>query len=1030
MNEPVVVESLTTENQLVEALPDGTSRVTIDSVPARTQIDNEWVPVDPTLEQAGPEEFWSPAATTVPVRFYGDETDTLAEVQMPDGSWLTEKWPLGPLPEPVIDGPHATYADVLPDVDLRLTATATGMSEVLIIHTEEAAADPDVQDLSIQIEGAALSTDAHGTVTATPEGDEPAESDLRSNSPIMWDSTVEGSNADGPHPSTIAVGLETEDVPDEIDLGLDALAETEDLNYPVYVDPDWTGGRLYAWYIDELYPNQSYPEGGAYTDPNMMVGYIHSSIAYPDYQTHRARSFWWMDTSAVVGKQILGAAFNTTEVWAASCSPRSVQLWRVSNANGGASWNGSTGVSWDQHLSDANVAYGYNSSCPVNTVGFDAKAALEWSAANNQSSIVLAMRAADENDMYSWKRFSFGVQLIVTYNTRPQAPYSHSILSPKRSCGSSGDPEWISSEIPWTFRSRLWDADGGNLYPLLYLERKVGSSWSNVLDDAHLIGPAMVGGFHQMTLSPGDDILNLSPGAGHSYVIDGSRYLVEGVYRWTMRSWDGYANSPYPSQYCYIRVENDPPATPTVSPPPPGLTIGQPVEITVQANFEEDQPAMYQYYWEPNGIELDPVDPPTDVRGCDRHGAGSSRFACARGTGPVLLTVAPTSELGTLQVRTVDEAHNVSPWFSRTFSASPDYTSISTTAGHTWMLDTFTNPIADANTTATRPLSLGAAANTNPLATAVLGTEHAVIEPTDTIPISVFKNIDGTYLDVVGTTPGRGTELLHTAGWVYKPNGTATALTGQRTLCKSGTHSSLTLAPVGGSCAVGSPLGYVGATSGDVPSPVQLRVCSGGTPVVYYVKSAACGSDTQVELLGWGMSYDAVAKTALPVIDTSESFSVSAYLQADASARPGQEQTALSQASGANSGFRLGINEDGGWQFCMSDQRPGSSEVCATGTDPAGTEWTLVTGVWDKTNEQLRLYLNQDDNPTWISWRAPATFEDGISSGGFTVANAQRREAPAERWFGAISGPAIFPGVIDVGQRFSLMFEEPLPTGP
>jgi len=138
---PVVVESLTTSTTETSALPDGTFQYVSSSVPVRVRQGQGWVAVDATLALAK-DGLIAPRATEVPVEFSAGGSGPLARVRTSSGSWLEEASPFGALPAPHLKGASATYPEVLPGVDLLLTATAIGMSEVLVVKNKSAALNP------------------------------------------------------------------------------------------------------------------------------------------------------------------------------------------------------------------------------------------------------------------------------------------------------------------------------------------------------------------------------------------------------------------------------------------------------------------------------------------------------------------------------------------------------------------------------------------------------------------------------------------------------------------------------------------------------------------------------------------------------------------------------------------------------------------------------------------------------------------------------------------------------------------------
>ncbi len=116
----------------------------------------------------------------------------LVSVQVSDGSWVSESWPLGALPTPTVDGSNATYPEVLSGVDLRLTATASGMSEVLVVKTKAAASNPALANLSLSIAGAKVSMDGNRSLRAQTANGAPERMNERVESPSPTNNAVFG----------------------------------------------------------------------------------------------------------------------------------------------------------------------------------------------------------------------------------------------------------------------------------------------------------------------------------------------------------------------------------------------------------------------------------------------------------------------------------------------------------------------------------------------------------------------------------------------------------------------------------------------------------------------------------------------------------------------------------------------------------------------------------------------------------------------------------------------------------------------
>ena len=119
---------------------DGSRTLEEGIEPVRVRKGSSWAPVDTALKMTA--EGVVPRATVLPVVFSPGGDGVLARVR--DGEReLGMSWP-GKLPTPVVQGDTAVYRNVLPDVDLRVTALVSGFSEVLVVRTPAAAAHPQL----------------------------------------------------------------------------------------------------------------------------------------------------------------------------------------------------------------------------------------------------------------------------------------------------------------------------------------------------------------------------------------------------------------------------------------------------------------------------------------------------------------------------------------------------------------------------------------------------------------------------------------------------------------------------------------------------------------------------------------------------------------------------------------------------------------------------------------------------------------------------------------------------------------------
>ncbi len=244
--EPVEVVSLRDERSTTVANPDGTFTSSEYVQPVRVRKSGVWTDIDTTLVEQKNGTL-APAAALTAMSFSGGGDTTFAEIEK-DGRTLALNWP-DKLPEPKTDGPTATYTNVLPGVDLKVTASAEGFSHVLVVKSAEAAANPELARLELPVDTSSLelSETSDGGLAATDSG---AGGDVfEAPQPVMWDS----SKGAVPEPSVPETAEEETITPPDgaqvADVAVDLTPGTMTLNsrrgmladadtvYPVYIDP-------------------------------------------------------------------------------------------------------------------------------------------------------------------------------------------------------------------------------------------------------------------------------------------------------------------------------------------------------------------------------------------------------------------------------------------------------------------------------------------------------------------------------------------------------------------------------------------------------------------------------------------------------------------------------------------------------------------------------------------------------------------------------------------------------------------------
>ncbi|MGW4232743.1 LamG-like jellyroll fold domain-containing protein [Streptomyces sp. NPDC004980] len=449
----VEVTSARGESRDVFATPEGRLEAREYLRPVRTREGGAWVAIDTTLAVTA-DGTVEPKATSEGLSFSGGGEGPLVRLERA-GRALEFSWP-GQVPEPTLDGDTATYADILPDVDLRLGAQEDGFTQLLVVGSAEAAESRELAELRMGLaaDGVTVRETAEGGIAALDEGTgtpvfEAAE-------PVMWDSgpgdgaTARSRQADGQEPGAGArdepgagesgqlapVGVEVAAGGEELVLTPDRdVLAGEDTVYPVFIDPQWYSPKTSAWTMASKYWASS-PQWKFNGDPDAGLGYCGWAYCKP-YDTKRL--FYQIPTSRFAGKSILSAEFVVRETHAASCEKREVQLWRTKGINASTTWNSQNASGfWVDHIESRSFAYGYD-GCSAADAEFDVRSVVAQAAAGKWSTLTFGMRATSESDMYTWKRFSDDAFLRVNYN-RPPAQIKTSQLTqdPGGACGKPG----------------------------------------------------------------------------------------------------------------------------------------------------------------------------------------------------------------------------------------------------------------------------------------------------------------------------------------------------------------------------------------------------------------------------------------------------------------------------------------------------------------------------------------------------------------------------------------------------------------
>ncbi|MEH1129789.1 carboxypeptidase regulatory-like domain-containing protein [Micromonospora sp. CPCC 206061] len=454
-----------TESSQTFANPDGTGTLEQTAQPVRVRKGDGWVPVDTTLTKTSDGSI-APRSTTVRVVFSGGGKAPLARIVDRDRE-LAMSWP-DPLPVPRLSGDTAVYPEVLPGVDLRVTASATGFSEVLVVRSRKAAmqARLDTVRFGLATKGVTAKPITGGGLEAR---DAKGRAVFVSPTPLMWDSSA-GESATPPDERAQVARVSP--MPAKVSGGqLSVVPDREMLSdpatrYPVFIDPSWTGGiASNAWTsVWSKHPSSKFWQNAtALSDGDITgsagVGRTRDCSGCSD---HKIRSFFRMNIAGVRGKQILTAQFRIQQRWSWTCSPKSnARVWLTGPISQNTTWNNQPG--WDNNYTATAVAdHKVNKAhgcLGTGDVEFNVKSIVARGVAGGWKDVTLGMRAIDEGTVNHWKRYNHATpKLSITYNTIPNAPSERKSHGLECKTGAARPYVWANSP---SLSAKQSDVDSG-----------------------------------------------------------------------------------------------------------------------------------------------------------------------------------------------------------------------------------------------------------------------------------------------------------------------------------------------------------------------------------------------------------------------------------------------------------------------------------------------------------------------------------------------------------------------------------------
>ncbi|MFF3286335.1 LamG domain-containing protein [Streptomyces sp. NPDC003023] len=614
----VEVTGLRSERTSVFANPDGSTFTLEESaVPVRVaKPGGGWQKPDATLVRRADGSVAPRAAAARMTFSRGGSGEPLVSIE-DKGRSLELGWP-GKLPEPKLEGTSAVYPNVLPDVDLRVTATVESFQHVLVVKTQKAAADKKLRELTfgLKTKGLTVRKGAAGNLAAV---DSDGRTVFKAPPAQMWDSAgkaaAKGGEQQSPAvadattksarslaaPSSRVPADSSEAAPSgtgrapgqgdnvsrmDVKLGKGSLSVVPDAEmltktataaFPLFIDPTVTWGESERTLLrSDGY--ESYGWGNGDDNRGMGAGKCGTWNGYYCGPGYVQRLYFEFSPASLKGKKVLDATFRVTEPWAFQCDPRWVDLVRTNNISSSTTWSSRPKeLDW---MVDRHVSAGRGSLCdpdaPDAPIEFNDNPeetnenltpTVRDFAAGKFSRLTLEIRAHDESDTSAWKRFRNDAVLAVDFVGLPAKPTTIGLVTGSgTSCETTeSDPAVVSDPTP-ALTATAQTASGGESGAQLRIAYDVDHKNSD-------------GTWSDTSAGSGDE----RPTSG--YVGDGTKVtmswstLTEGkLYRlraWTRSYYNGGAShlagpsNASTTGWCHFKVD------PT-APKAPRITVGAP----------------------------------------------------------------------------------------------------------------------------------------------------------------------------------------------------------------------------------------------------------------------------------------------------------------------------------------------------------------------------------------------------------------------------------------------------------------------
>ncbi|MEU3774273.1 ricin-type beta-trefoil lectin domain protein [Streptomyces sp. NPDC032472] len=583
----MAVTDLTTAASQTFANPGGTLTTDISGVPERLKgEDGKWRTLDATLHTAA-DGTVVPDAVSSRLSFSGGGTGPMVAMSTADGKKVAFKVPFA-LPKPTLLGDSAFYRNVLPDVDLRLTASRQGgWRQVLIVRTAQAAANPVLRKLrlDVQADGLVVGSDSAGNLEVK---DSHGRTRFTSPTSFMWDSAEAASAGGGastaprlsksagddepqsapaadrpPTPSSAdgpGAGAAVRPIRATADAkGIELVPDPELLSKgtgPWFIDPGINptidnGNQAWAQ-VQEAYPSTNEFNGTEYGQDKPATGYCGYNVGNPPCTgIGRTRAYFQIGVdSRLYSTEIINATFSATVISSSSPSTATpMGLYSTNPIGSPTSWNrqpcgtGSTMQGCSQ--------VGHTSMSGTGQIDFNVTDLVRNAARYQWPTITVGLAPDDEYNKYYRQRYDNAPHIVVEYDitptvwwprTRPTPGFADSAsYADCRTPGTANpwdNPGWVGANTNTTLTTATYSAT----------KRQLQTTFQYWDDDTGKTEYAQTG----WNGDYGDATVDIGQ------LADGHQY------GWTARTTDGTLTSAG-TDWCFFRVDRTPPTAAVVS---------------------------------------------------------------------------------------------------------------------------------------------------------------------------------------------------------------------------------------------------------------------------------------------------------------------------------------------------------------------------------------------------------------------------------------------------------------------------------